>query len=265
MIAEKDGVWIGKCHVVPKLESPTVGMQWLTGVLKDHRGHGVATALKVRSYERARAAGVTVMTTEDKPRRQRKVPMLRPQKRKTPGRKETKHKAAQAINRKFGFIPEPSVVVYNKKYAYLFAPTEPLSEDAARYRWDFRRGWDFRRDVELLRGGDHTKMEMAIAFLEADPWFQGSGYDKVRLIRYIKPAMLKPGHIKRLQGVVVSLVDRRDDRDFRAFCKLARKVDGPALREQLTQRLTSGDPDIRRRARWVLEALAQKNRMEKRT
>ena len=230
---------------------------------------------------------------------------MRPQKRKTPGRKETKHKAAQVketvpqnqpldpvlmgeYHRETTQAWRSSQAAYSlrletpqaweawktavshhydiyKKYAYLFAPTEPLSEDAARYRWDFRRGWDFRRDVELLRGGDHTKMEMAIAFLEADPWFQGSGYDKVRLIRYIKPAMLKPGHIKRLQGVVVSLVDRRDDRDFRAFCKLARKVDGPALREQLTQRLTSGDPDIRRRARWVLEALAQKNRMEKRT
>ena len=92
LIAEKDGVWIGKCHIVPKLESPTVGMQWLTGVLKDHRGHGVATALKVRSYERARAAGVTVMTTEN---HEDNAPML-------------------AINRKFGFIPEPSVVLYNK-------------------------------------------------------------------------------------------------------------------------------------------------------
>ena len=92
VIAEKDGEWIGKCHVVPKLEFPDVGMQWLTGVLKAHRGHGVATALKVRAYERARAAGITVMTTEN---HEDNAPML-------------------AINRKFGFIPEPSVVVYNK-------------------------------------------------------------------------------------------------------------------------------------------------------
>ena len=92
LIAEKDGEWIGKCHVVPKQESPEVGMQWLTGVLRAYRGHGLATALKVRTYERARAAGVTVMTTEN---HADNAPML-------------------AINTKFGFIPEPSVVVYNK-------------------------------------------------------------------------------------------------------------------------------------------------------
>jgi len=92
VIAAKDGEWIGKCHVVPKLEFPTVGMQWLTGVLKAHRGHGVATALKVAAYRHARAAGVLVMTTENNADN---APML-------------------AINRKFGFIPEPSVVVYNR-------------------------------------------------------------------------------------------------------------------------------------------------------
>ena len=92
VIAEKNGEWIGKCHVVPKLEFPDVGMQWLTGVMQAHRGHGVATALKVRTYERARAAGIAVMTTEN---HEDNAPML-------------------AINRKFGFIPEPSVVVYNK-------------------------------------------------------------------------------------------------------------------------------------------------------
>ena len=92
LIAEKDGEWVGKCHVVPKLEFPEVGMQWLTGISKAHRGHGLATALKVRAYEKARAAGVTIMTTEN---HADNAPML-------------------AINTKFGFIPEPSVVVYNK-------------------------------------------------------------------------------------------------------------------------------------------------------
>ena len=92
LLAEVGGDWIGECHVVPKLEAPHVGMQWLTGVLKEHRGHGIATALKIRAYERARAAGVTIMTTEN---HADNAPML-------------------AINTKFGFIPEPSVVVYNK-------------------------------------------------------------------------------------------------------------------------------------------------------
>ena len=103
--------------------------------------------------------------------------------------------------------------------------------------------------------------------LEADPFFFRTGYEKAMLIRAIKPSMLTPSDIRRLQNVVLSLVDRRDERDFRAFCRLARKVDGPELREGLAQRMTSSDPplidlDVRRRARWVLESLARKDQME---
>ena len=142
-----------------------------------------------------------------------------------------------------------------KRYSRLLYPHEPTTEEV-------RYGWDFRRDMELMQGGDKSKVEVAIAFLEDDPWFHGSGYDKAKLIRYIKPPMLRPSDQKRLQQVVLSVVDKRDDRDFRAFCKLARKVDAPDLREQLERRLTHTDPDVRRRARWVLEALAQKDSIE---
>lgn len=120
----------------------------------------------------------------------------------------------------------------------------------------------FWEDCEKLKAGDAAGLETVIRFLEADPYFFRSGYIKAWLIRGIKPSMLKPADIKRLQNVVLSLIDRRDDRDFRAFCKLARKVDSPKLREQLAQRINQGNFDVRRRARWVLEALAQKDSME---
>jgi GNAT superfamily N-acetyltransferase len=100
LLAAKDGQWIGECHIVPKLESPTVGMQWLTGVLGGHRGHSLATALKVRAYQAARAAGIQVVTTEN---HEDNGPML-------------------AINRKFGFQSEPAIVSYNK---VLDAPEHP--------------------------------------------------------------------------------------------------------------------------------------------
>ena len=92
LLAEVNGEWVGECHVAPKAEFPHVGMQWLTGVVKAHRGHGIATALKVRAYEKSREAGVTIMTTEN---HEDNAPML-------------------AINRKFGFQPEPTMVSYNK-------------------------------------------------------------------------------------------------------------------------------------------------------
>ena len=120
----------------------------------------------------------------------------------------------------------------------------------------------FWKDYEQLRAGDAAGLESVVRFLEADPYFFRSGYVKVMLIRAIKPPLLKPGDIARLQSVVLSLVDCRDDRDFRAFCRLAKKVDDADFREQLTRRADESDFNVRRRARWVLEALAQKDAME---
>ena len=120
----------------------------------------------------------------------------------------------------------------------------------------------FWEDAEKLRGGDAAGLESAVCFLAADPIFFRTGYVKAWLIRAIKPPMLKSDDKKRLQDAILSRVDRRDDRDFRAFCRLAKKVDDANLREQLTQRADEGDFDVRRRARWVMEALAQKDRME---
>ena len=120
--------------------------------------------------------------------------------------------------------------------------------------------WD---DCEKLKAGNATGLESAVVFLEADPVFFRTGYLKTKLARHIKQAMLTPPYIKRLQQVILTAVDRRHDRDFRAYCNLARKADAPELRAQLESRLTDNDLDIRRRARWVLEALAQKDSMEK--
>lgn len=113
----------------------------------------------------------------------------------------------------------------------------------------------FGTDFDRIRAGDPTGMEGAVSFLEADPWFYRTGYIKSKLIRYIKQPLLTPNYVKRLQQVVLSVVDKRDDRNFRDYCRLARKVDSPELREGLTRRLTHTDTNVRRRAKWVLEAL----------
>lgn len=123
----------------------------------------------------------------------------------------------------------------------------------------------FWEGYQRLCAGDAIGLEAAVTFLEADPWFPNSGYVKVKLIRHIKSSMLTPEYVLRLQNVILEMVERRNGQEFRAYCKLARKVDGPELREQLARRVEQGDFDVRRRARWVLEALAQKDTMEKRT
>ncbi len=90
-LAEKDGQWVGLSHVMPKFETDSVS-QWLTGVSREARGHGVAMAMKVRSYITAKELGYTVITTEN---HEDNAPML-------------------AVNKKFGFIPEAQEVSYNK-------------------------------------------------------------------------------------------------------------------------------------------------------
>lgn len=134
-------------------------------------------------------------------------------------------------------------------------------------------------DYAHFCAGDTSRLRVAVAFLEADLWVFGAGCVKEDFIHAIKQMDLPPTYVKRLQAVVLSIVDRRDGREFRDYCRLARKVDSLELREQLKQRLTRARPSaqsltdeqpnllpairedraIRRRARWVLEALGEKD------
>ncbi len=157
------------------------------------------------------------------------------------------------------------------KEASWLARQFPVNEDLPRASATAQQLWyaameaaypdGFWEDVRKRRTGDAASLESVVSFLEADPYFFRSGYTKAWLIRGIKPPMLTPAYQKRLQQVVLALVDKRDDRDFRAFCKLARKVDDAGFREQLRQRADEGNFDVRRRAWWVLDALAQKDQM----
>lgn len=144
-----------------------------------------------------------------------------------------------------------------KRHVPLFAQhfsAEPLSPEASRYDWDF---W---RDMELLRGGDETRLEAAVAFLEADPWFHGSGYAKEDIIPGVCRLALPSNVASRLQAVVLNIVEHRHGREFRAFCRLARKVDSLELREELGRCSASDDPTVSRRARWMLEALQSRGK-----
>ncbi len=112
--------------------------------------------------------------------------------------------------------------------------------------------WD---DVARLEKGDVEALETAIQFLEADPYFDRSGYVKADLLRLIKRLPLTSEQAERLRAVVIDAVERRGGREFRAYCRLARRLDGPELREALSRQATSGDADIRRRAGWMLHVL----------
>jgi hypothetical protein len=109
--------------------------------------------------------------------------------------------------------------------------------------------------VSVLRRGDPMAVEAAVRFLEADPWFFGSGYGKQKIIRRLVQLDLAPDLRARLQNVVLARVERNRGQGLRYYCRLARALDTPDLRDALYQRLEHPDIDIRRRAAWILDSL----------
>ncbi len=113
----------------------------------------------------------------------------------------------------------------------------------------------FAADYEALQRQDPAGLEGAVRFLEADPYFFRSGYLKVRLIALISRVRVGAAEMRRLRAVALSAVDGRDRREFRAYCRLAAFVDSAEFRRAVGERGTSPDPAVRRRARWMLDAL----------
>jgi len=111
------------------------------------------------------------------------------------------------------------------------------------------------KDSRYLRriGG----VESIITFLEKDPWTFGSGYAKAEMIRLLRKLELTLKQGERLRKVLLTIVDKRDRREFRHYCRLACKLDSPELRRELTRRLQSTDEGVSRRARWMLDYLLQ--------
>jgi hypothetical protein len=111
-----------------------------------------------------------------------------------------------------------------------------------------------RAFMPALAKGHVRFVEAAIAFLEADPWFFRSGYEKQNLIRHLKRSRLTEVQRERLARVVLAAIDGRDRMEFRHYCRLACGIWSDLLDEEVAQRMQSRDPGIRRRAVWVAEA-----------
>jgi hypothetical protein len=116
--------------------------------------------------------------------------------------------------------------------------------------------WDsMGRDWERLNEGNPAAVEQAIVFLEADLWFFRSGYIKEKVVRGLNRVSLSDRQKVRLRHVVLDVVDGRERREFRRYCRLALKVDVPELRTALAERLASPEPRVRHHAEWVLAVL----------
>lgn len=102
------------------------------------------------------------------------------------------------------------------------------------------------------------EVDEVVKYLEKDEWKFGSGYAKADMIRWLRRVDLRLNEAERLRRVVLAVVDGRDRREFRHYCKLACKVDSPRLRKELRSRLGDENEVVRRHAGWVLEYLSKR-------
>jgi hypothetical protein len=110
---------------------------------------------------------------------------------------------------------------------------------------------------ELSKHSDTQALEMAVTFLEADPYFFRSGYIKQYILRYVRGYLLSDDYIARLERVLLHAVDNHYCREFREYRKLAHRIDNPRLRAELQIRVLSQDQHVQNRAGWILTWLEE--------
>ncbi|HWB13799.1 MAG TPA: hypothetical protein VG826_31525 [Pirellulales bacterium] len=109
----------------------------------------------------------------------------------------------------------------------------------------------FRRRLKRL---EPAAIEEAIEFLEADPWFNCSGYVKEEIVRRLKQAVLTDRQRNRLAGVVRRSLSAGTRRIARHLAKLAPVVNSPSFRKGV-ESLASSSDEAKLRAKHIEDVL----------
>lgn len=115
----------------------------------------------------------------------------------------------------------------------------------------------FRSDTGWPKMKNADQIDLAIEFLEHDPWFNESGYFKEHLATRLKQVALTPTQIERLRAVVLKALTGKNRREFRDYWRLARKLDGDELRTGIEEISKQLDPTTRRHVSRLLRVLNQ--------
>lgn len=111
-----------------------------------------------------------------------------------------------------------------------------------------------------IRAGDGDAVDSAIQFLEADPWCIRSGYVKAELMSALANAPLGDDEKRRLQGVVLNRVKRRQPRLLRPTGRLAANVWDVDLAREIDRLVVDGTEAERADADAVKHAVDHKRR-----
>jgi hypothetical protein len=111
------------------------------------------------------------------------------------------------------------------------------------------------KEFEQLRAGDKTAIEMAVQFLEANPWYFRSGYYNVDILKMLSKHPLSDNQCARLRAVILARVRDRPVREMRAYARFARQVSTAQFEAELKEMVENADRETARHAQWVLDRL----------
>ncbi len=111
-----------------------------------------------------------------------------------------------------------------------------------------------------IRAGERDSVDSAVRFLEADPWCFRSGYVKAELMSALANAPLGDDDKRRLRGVVLNRLKRREPRLLRPTGRLAANVWDDDLAREIDRLIANGTEAERADAEAVRHAVEHKKR-----
>lgn len=113
--------------------------------------------------------------------------------------------------------------------------------------------------IEGIKNNDAYAIENAIQFLERNEYSFSSGYMKEEILHVLKKHHLNQQQIKRMHAVILNVLHHRIRREFKYYCRFARKISSTELIEKIQELTLSEDEDTALRATWMLSIVMGKS------
>jgi len=82
-----------------------------------------------------------------------------------------------------------------------------------------------KEGLELLKQHDPSAIELAVIYLEANPYHFRSGYNKEKIAHLLKQAPLTDDQKQRLLAVIAAAAQDKDKRKLRVYNALAQAIE----------------------------------------
>lgn len=111
--------------------------------------------------------------------------------------------------------------------------------------------------MEQLATGDPELLELAICFVEVNPYYFRSGYLKKRLFRRLRGMALSEKARQRIQQGILHAVLSHEGAGWKDFCSLATAFFDANFEHSVTRYVSDEDQQVSRRAKSILAHIRQ--------